>query len=69
MVALETEQTITEDAEVGQSLADLRLHRAEVFADDESAVADTFQREDADQVFVASAHVGAARGVMPRGIQ
>ncbi len=49
-VLFEIEQAVAEDAEAGQGLADVGLHGAQVFADDDDAVADAFERQDADEI-------------------
>ena len=66
LVLLEIEQTVAEDAEARQRLADRRLHRAQILAHHHHLVAHAFERQDAHEVQRALAHVGALGGVARR---
>src|SRR5277367_1158879 len=62
-MALEIEQPIAENAELRQRLADVRLNRAQILADDQNAVPDAFETQDMKQIQRVFLHVGSLRRV------
>ena len=62
-VPLEVQQPIAHDSERVQRFADFVGHRAQVLADDRDLLPHAFERQDAEQIPPAVAHVGAFRRV------
>ena len=59
----EIEQAVAQDAEAVQRFAHERLDGPQVFADDDHLMAHAFERQDADQIFVVLADIGAGGGL------
>ena len=58
---LEIEKPVAQYAEAGQGLANVRLHRSQVFADDQNSVPHTLQRQNPQQIIRMVLNVQAAR--------
>ena len=63
LVLFEVEQPVAQDAEARQRLAYRRLHRAQILAHHHHPIAHALQRQNAHEILVALAHVGALGSV------
>src|SRR5712692_7214675 len=63
LILFEIQQPVTENSETSESFSNFGLHRAQVFANHDHALADAFQGDNANQVVPVVAYVGAGGSI------